>query len=107
MTNGDNMLHTGKMGSFAIAYSGRTASPVIGSPSGQKFMAKVLLDGNSVSRTAAGPDLKFDQSGNSFVEISGPPRLYSLVNASVSFGKHEIKVETDTGLAIWSVTFGA
>jgi len=107
MTGNDYMLHTGNKGSFVIAYSGRTASPVIGSPSGQKFTAKVFLDGNSVPKAYAGPDLKFDQNNNSYVEISGPPRLYSLVNAKVSFGKHEIKAETDTGLAIWSVTFGA
>jgi thiol-disulfide isomerase/thioredoxin len=107
MTNADHMLHTGKIGSFVIAYSGRTASPVIGSPSGQKFTAKVLLDGNSVPKESAGPDLKFDQNGNSYAEINGPPRLYSLVNAKLPFGRHEIKVETDAGLAIWSVTFGA
>ncbi|MBM3897381.1 MAG: thioredoxin family protein [Thaumarchaeota archaeon] len=106
-TNVDHMLHAGKMGSFVIAYSGRTASPVIGSPSGQKFTAKVLLDGNTVPKESAGQDLKFDQNGSSYVKIDGPPRLYSLVNAKIPFGKHEIKVETNAGLAIWSVTFGA
>ncbi len=107
MTSADYMLSTGSNSSFVISYSGRTASPVIGSPLGQKLTAKVLLDGNLVPRTSAGIDLKFDQDGSSYVEISGHPRLYSLVNAKIPFGKHEIRVETDTGLAIWSVTFGA
>lgn len=107
MTKKDHMLLTGQEGSFVIAYSGRTASPVMGSPSGEKFFVIVFLDGKIIPKEFAGSDLKFDQYESSYVEISGPPRLYSLVNAKVPFGKHEIKVESKSGLAIWSVTFGA
>lgn len=105
-TRNDHMLLTGDNGYLVIEYRGKTASPVIGSPSGEKFAAKVYLDDKPVPKEFAGPDLKFDQAGNSYAEISGAPRLYSLVNAKVPFGKHDLKIETSTGFAIWSVTFG-
>ncbi len=106
LTGNDHMLHIGKSGSFLIVYSGRTASPVIGSLAGRNIVATVFLDGKSVPKELAGSDLKIDANGKSYIDISGAPRLYSLVNAKVSFEKHELMVETDTDIAIWSVTFG-
>lgn len=102
----DYMLNTEKGGYFLIAYAGRTASPVIGSPTNEKLIGMVFLDGKPVPKELAGSDLKMDEKGRSYVEISGAPRLYSLVNAQVPFGRHELKVEIDNALGIWSVTFG-
>lgn len=106
LTGNDHMLHIGKSGSFLIVYSGRTASPVIGSPTGQNIVVVVFLDGKPVPKELAGADLKIDNNAKSYADISGAPRLYSLINAQVGFGRHELRVETDGGLAIWSVTFG-
>ena len=107
LTEKDDMLYTGNgNGYFLIAYKGRSATPVMGTPSMQRLIGVVFLDGKPIPRELAGPDLKFDSNGNSIVDISGPPRLYSFVNTNVPFGSHELKVEADAGLGIWSVTFG-
>ncbi len=95
---------------FQISYRGRSASPVMGASESNEdsFLAFVFLDNEVVPRYFAGPDLLFDGEGRSYVLITGPPRLYSLVNADIPIGSHELRVSTGSvGLAIWSVTFGS
>ncbi len=104
-TEADSMAHVGKKGYLTIVYWGNVATPVMGSTSG-RMIAKVLLDGKDVPKEYAGRDLQVDALGNSIVEVSGPPRLYSLVNVNIPYGKHELRLDVDGQFAIWSVTFG-
>ena len=107
VTMEDHVFHSeGSEGHLLIVYWGKATSPVIGSATGEPFNAIILLDGKPIPQGFAGADVRFDSEGNSFVFVEGPPRLYSIINANVANEKHEVKFLTESGIAIWSVTFG-
>jgi hypothetical protein len=67
---------------------------------------RVTLDGNPVTPSQAGQDLRFDGVGNSFVLVN-EPRLYGLVELE-RFSSHELRLSVKSpDLSLYSLTFGA
>ena len=64
----------------------------------------VFLDGKPVSRTVAGEDIRYDASGNSYIQ-AGQARMYNLTR-SQPFGGYLLKLEfPDRGPSVYSFTF--
>ncbi len=90
--------------SIAFDFFANSVNAVIDSSSGVVDIV-VELDGRPLAISEAGPDIEWDDNGDSVLEI-GDARLYQIIELS-EFGKHELRLKTNSeGIAIYSFTFG-
>ena len=79
---------------------------VLNHTAGESYEFRVTMDGTPVVVAAAGPDIQYDDEGNSFVRVDSP-RMYQLVRqADVS--SHELLLKpADDRFSLYALTFGA
>jgi thiol-disulfide isomerase/thioredoxin len=69
-------------------------------------LVRVTLDGEALTPTEAGQDVRFDNEGSSFVLVD-EPRLYALVELE-EFASHDLHLRVNSpGLSLFTFTFGA
>lgn len=76
-------------------------------PEGEpKFRVVVLQDGKPLAQDDKGEDIRYDEHGQSYVQVD-EPRMYRIAY-NKKYGKHELKLtSTSPGFALYSYTFGA
>lgn len=89
-----------------LSYRAKKVYLVMESASGEPLKVYISLDEVGLDKDNAGSDIKFDDSGQAFVEVK-LATLYNLINTP-SFGDHILKVYTkDKGLRAFAFTFGS
>jgi thiol-disulfide isomerase/thioredoxin len=90
---------------FLIDYRARQVDMVAQGNGGPK-RAYLTLDGGDLKPADAGPEVKFDAAGHSYIDV-GRSDLYTLVNRQ-DFGRHVLRVSPVTsGFRLFTFTFGS
>ncbi|MCH8191984.1 MAG: redoxin family protein [Chloroflexi bacterium] len=88
-----------------LRYWARSVNLVIRPEGDEPFDLKVTLDGKPLEDYDAGPDIRFDDNGESYVRVD-TPRLYVLVSSPVADG-HELRLSSNSdAFAFFAFTFG-
>ncbi len=91
---------------IAIAFYANNVNVVMSPQGGEAYHVRVTIDNGPLAPDQAGADVRFDQDGNSYVEVD-EARMYELVKTS-DFGKHELKISSNsTDFSVFAYTFGA
>ncbi len=90
-------------GGLTILYRGKEVAAVLTPPEDSAGRAEVQQDGDMLSNTALGDDVR--NEGNAVVLTIDTPRLYSLVN-NPHFGVHTLRLLfTTPGVSLYAVSF--
>jgi thiol-disulfide isomerase/thioredoxin len=90
--------------SLALNYKAIQVLAVMKADSGGSTRVNVTQDGKPIARTDAGPDIRFDASGLSYVDVD-TARAYELLD-NAHFGQHELRLMPQRyGLGIYSFAF--
>jgi thiol-disulfide isomerase/thioredoxin len=106
MVNEDHAQYRGSGGGkVLIRYTAKSLNMVAGTPGGA-VEVEVLLDGKPLTRSNAGQDIQFDNSGRSLA-IIGEERLYTLINNQVGYEQRTLTlIIHKKGLEAYTFTFG-
>jgi hypothetical protein len=100
---GGGIISGGSDGSIMLAYHAIQAVAVLHSDNGT-IRVQVTQDGKPIAHDDAGTDIKYDDRGNSYIEVADP-RAYDLVS-NASFGHHELALHpAGYGLGVFSFDF--
>jgi hypothetical protein len=105
--SGDGGEGEGNSNYFAFDFFATSVNAVLGTDQANRDETEVVveLDDRPLSREEAGPDITWNDNGESVMQIR-ETRLYQMVELP-EFGKHELKLKTNSaGLAIFTVTCG-
>ncbi len=86
-----------------LKYEASAVNLVMASPRGGPVEVHLLQDGKPLPSKRAGKDLRFRESGESYVVVDSA-RMYALVN-NHDFGEHELELRCSEGLAAFAFTF--
>ena len=78
---------------------------VMGYPDGGPYRFRVEMDGAAVPRESAGADLRYDDDGNSFVEVDRA-RMYRLVRQTEVSSRELRLMPEDDRFSVYAFTFG-
>ena len=91
-------------GRVLLSYEARAVNVVSEHPD-RPALVYVLYDGKPLTRSQAGPDVKFDAGGRSYVTVTSG-RMYRLIN-DADYGRHQLELQTaEKGFAVYTLTFG-
>ena len=91
---------------IALLFVATSVNAVMELWAGNPYTVRLLLDGAPMRPEDAGADVKFDEDGNSYVNVTSP-RMYRLVDLD-HFGEHELKLSSNSyEFSLFSLTFGA
>jgi len=97
------LVFGGGGGYIAVPYHAIQVNAVI-VPTGGAGRVRVVQDGKPVAREDAGPDLRFDAEGTSYVTVDAP-RAYDLLT-NQKFAEHELRLYPDrVGLGFFDFAF--
>jgi thiol-disulfide isomerase/thioredoxin len=90
--------------SILLYFLGNDVNIVADSIQASKSRLDVLIDGQYLSDSQAGSDIKFDSSGKSYIEID-EPRLYNIIKGA--YGEYQLQLSTNSSNFFFSAfTFG-
>ena len=106
----ENLIHARETSShedyIAIRLQASSVNAVMTADRGSAYQVRITMDGDALARDAAGADVRFDEGGNSYVEVR-QSRMYSLVELP-DFAGHELRVSSNSSdFSIYAMTFGA
>ena len=91
-------------GYLVLRYHAIAVDVVMKTQAGGAVRVDVAQDGRPIAKADAGPDLRYDAQGRSYVVVDSP-RAYDLL-ANARFGEHELKLSPKSdGLGIYDVAF--
>jgi len=91
-------------GRVSLRYTAKEVNLVMNPLFGRPGRVTLLQDGAPLAAGHAGEDVRFDESGESYVEVD-TPRMYRLVR-NPDIGSHELSLLTSApGLALYAFTF--
>lgn len=91
---------------IAIRYHAIEVNAVIKPEKGESYKVWVKQDDRWVDSDDVGADLRFDEEGRSYLEIT-EPRMYRIIE-NANYGTHELHLySTSDGFGIYAFTFGA
>jgi thiol-disulfide isomerase/thioredoxin len=91
-------------GSLALNYKAIQVLAVLKPEAGGTIRVDITQDGKPVARVDAGPDIRFDGSGVSYVDVDAA-RAYELLD-NAHFGQHELRLMPQRyGVGIYSFAF--
>jgi thiol-disulfide isomerase/thioredoxin len=100
----DAVITTAPGDSAALAYHAIQVVAVMKPENGSAIHVDVTQNGRPLSRADAGPDVRFDSAGHSFVVVDAA-RAYDLV-ANAAFGQFELRLSPQQyGLGLYSFAF--
>ena len=90
---------------FVFIFRARTVNVVISPPRPEPFEVYIEIDGRALTAEEAGPDIEFDDEGQSFIRVT-ESRHYEIVQLP-AFAQHELKLASNSdNFAIFALTFG-
>ncbi len=103
--NESDSLASGGSGAYVVfPFLATSVNTVLSTTNGPRSL-EVFLDDRPLLPSEAGPDVRFDESGRSFIDITDS-RLYQIVETD-EFRRYELKLTADAeGLRVHSFTFG-
>jgi thiol-disulfide isomerase/thioredoxin len=98
------VISAGGNDSAALEYHAIQVVAVMKPQAGKSVRVVVTQDGKPVARADAGADLRYDDHGNSYVQVDAP-RAYDLV-MNARFGTHLLRLQPQGyGLGLYDVAF--
>ena len=98
------MAFGGGDGYLALSYRAIEVTVVMTPPNGKPGRVVVTQDGKPVPREDAGPDVRYDPSGASYVDVDAD-RAYHVIENKV-YGTHDLRLSPSAyGLAIYDLDF--
>lgn len=98
------MVSGGPDGYFRLTYHAIQVDVVMKLDRGDSMRVRVTQDGKPVAKEDAGPDVRYDDKGNSYVLVDAP-RAYHVIQ-NKHFGTHDLQLWPDgMGLGIYDVAF--
>jgi hypothetical protein len=89
---------------LSLRYTSREVNLVANPLSGQPGRLDVWQDGAPLDRSTAGSDVRWDEEGQSYLQVD-VPKMYRLV-ANQDVGHHELTLATSSpGMALYAFTF--
>lgn len=91
---------------IALRYHAIECNAVIRPEGGEPIRVKITQDGKPVAQPDKGADIKYDESGASYILVDSP-RMYRLTR-NAAFGSHEIRLASDSpDFGLYSFTFAS
>ena len=91
---------------LAIKYNAKTVNAVLGHDGGAPYRVRVTLDGMPLSPDDADTDVRFDDRGNSYLQVD-EARMYRLIRTN-EYEQHELQLSSNSDrFELFTFTFGA
>jgi thiol-disulfide isomerase/thioredoxin len=91
-------------GFLLLRYHAIQVVAVLRPVNGGSIRVEVTQDGKPVPKSDAGDDIRYDERGNSYLEVIAPRAYEVIVNAA--YGQHTLKfMPKDEGLGIYDIAF--
>ena len=91
---------------LAIKYNAKTVNAVLGHDGGAPYRVRITLDGMPLSPDDADTDVRFDELGNSYLQVD-EARMYRLIRTA-EYEQHELQVSSNSDrFELFTFTFGA
>ena len=106
----DNLVHARATEDYedyiAIKYYGTSVNGVMTPAVGEAYRVRITLDDQPIPTDRAGIDIRYDEEGQSYVEVD-EARMYFLIEQTV-FGGGELKLSSNSPeFALFAFTFGS
>ena len=91
---------------LAIKFNAKTVNAVLGHGGGDPYRVRITLDGMPLSPDDADTDVRFDDMGNSYLEVD-EARMYRLIRTA-EYEQHELQISSNSDrFELFTFTFGA
>ena len=91
---------------LAIKFNAKTVNAVLGHDGGAPYQVRITLDGMPLSPEDADTDVRFDDMGNSYVEVD-EAKMYRLIRMK-EFEQHQLQISSNSDrFELFTFTFGA
>ncbi len=91
---------------LAIKFNAKTVNAVLGHGGGDPYRVRITLDGMPLSPDDADTDVRFDDMGNSYLEVD-EARMYRLIRTE-EYEQHELQISSNSDrFELFTFTFGA
>ncbi len=101
----DAAISDGSNGYFALRYHAIQVEVVMRPLNGNPIRVGVTQDGKPVPHDDAGPDVKYDANGNSYVDVNAP-RAYDVIMNAQYAPQHELRLMPQSAnLGIYDIAF--
>ena len=91
---------------LAIKYNAKTVNAVLGHDGGAPYRVRITLDGIPLSPEDADTDVRFDDVGNSYLQVD-ESRMYRLIRTN-EYEQHELQLSSNSDrFELFTFTFGA
>ena len=91
---------------LAIKFNAKTVNAVLGHGGGDPYRVRITLDGMPLSPDDADADVRFDDMGNSYLEVD-EARMYRLIRTA-EYEQHELQISSNSDkFELFTFTFGA
>ena len=91
---------------LTIKYNAKTVNAVLGHDGGGPYQVRITLDGIPLSPDDADTDVRFDDMGNSYLEVD-ESRMYRLIRTK-EYEQHELQLSSNSDrFELFTFTFGA
>ena len=91
---------------LAIKFNAKTVNAVLGHGGDDPYRVKITLDGMPLSPDDADADVRFDDMGNSYLEVD-EARMYRLIRTD-EYEQHELQISSNSDrFELFTFTFGA
>ncbi len=100
----DAVIADGGIDTFSLRYHAIQVMVVMAPHGGGGARVDVMQDGSPVPKADAGPDVRYDAKGNSYVQVD-TARAYDIID-NRAFGHHELRLLPESGeVGIYDVAF--